>query len=241
MTELRKYLRFGALSSIMDFLAPPVCPMCEEDIFDESGVCLSCSSRLPQLPERRCPSCGGPLNGILEICDDCADAGPRPWSAAVTAFPFHGPVRLAIHRFKYRNRISLAPFFGRKMAEAWMERGKGGIDAVTYVPLHWMRYMERGYNQAELVAEEVGRHLGVKTMRTMRRIHRTGRQATLGRSGRLENMRGAFAPCHAAGFEGMRLLLVDDVFTTGTTLGEATTTLLNAGAKSVSVLTIARD
>ena len=230
------------VASIMDFLAPPVCPFCEKDVFKgESGICGKCDSELPQFPERRCPGCGGPLDGILDLCEACADAGPRPWSMAVSAFPFFGEIRLAVHRFKYRNRISLAPFFGKKMAQAWVTYGTDDIDFVSYIPLHWMRFMERGYNQAELLAAQVARHLEIDTLCTLRRNRSTGRQATLGRTDREQNLRGAFKPYRPERFEGKRILLVDDVFTTGSTLAEATRTLLKSGAESVSVLTIARD
>ena len=229
-------------SSFMDFLAPPVCPFCEKDVFeDENGICGKCESDLPQLPERRCPGCGGPLDGILDLCEDCTDAGPRPWARAVSAFPFFGQIRLAVHRFKYRNRISLAPFFGREMAMAWLTHGSGDIDLVSYIPLHWMRFMERGYNQAELLAAQVAKHLEIDTLCTLRRNRPTGRQATLGKRDREQNLRGAFKPYRADRFEGKSILLVDDVFTTGSTLAEATRTLIKSGASSVSVLTIARD
>lgn len=230
------------ITSVMDFLTPPLCPFCEKDVFDgDDGICPRCDSSLPQLPERRCPGCGGPLDGILDLCEDCADAGPRPWSRAVSAFPFYGQLRLAVHRFKYRNRISLAQFFGRKMAEAWLDHGAGDIDIVSYIPLHWMRFMERGYNQAELLAAQVGRHLEIEMLNTLRRNRSTGRQATLGKNDRQQNLRGAFKPYRPSRFENKNILLVDDVFTTGSTLAEATRTLLKAGAASVSVLTIARD
>ncbi|MBQ7650081.1 MAG: ComF family protein [Victivallales bacterium] len=230
------------LSSFMDFLAPPVCPFCEKDVFEgEDGICGKCASDLPQFPEKRCPGCGGPLDGILNLCEACADSGPRPWTRAVSAFPFFGQIRHALHRFKYRNKISLAPFFGRQMALAWLEHGMGDIDAVSYIPLHWMRFMERGYNQAELLAAQVARHLELDTLCTLRRTRSTGRQATLGKTDRLQNLRGAFKPYRTERFAGKNILLVDDVFTTGSTLAEATRTLLKSGAASVSVLTIARD
>ena len=230
------------ISSFLDFLSPPVCPFCENDVFEgENGICRSCESHLPQLPQRLCPACGGPLDGILDLCEACAEAGPRPWTKAVTAFPYFGQIRLAVHRFKYRNRISLAPFFGKRMADAWKAHGTDAIDAVTFIPLHWMRYMERGYNQAELLAAQIGRHLGVNLLCTLRRNRSTGRQAALGKNDRLQNLRGAFSAYRPTRFEGKRLILVDDVFTTGSTLDEATRTLLKAGAESVSVLTIARD
>jgi len=181
------------------------------------------------------------LDGILDLCEACADDGPRLWTRAVSAFPFFGQIRLAVHRFKYSNRISLAPFFGRRMADAWLTYGTGDIDMVSYIPLHWMRFMERGYNQAELLAAQVGKHLKIEMFTTLRRNRSTGRQATLGKNARQQNLRGAFRPFRSSRFEDKNILLVDDVFTTGSTLAEATKTLLKAGAASVSVLTIARD
>ena len=242
MTESKAITMPRIISSWLDFLVPPLCPFCENDVFDDdNGVCHRCESTLPQLPERRCPGCGGPLDGILDLCEACANAELRPWTRAVSAFPFYGQIRLAIHRFKYRNRISLAPFFGKRMAEAWLANGIGDIDVVSYIPLHWMRYMERGYNQAELLAMQVAKHLEINMLCTLRRNRTTGRQATLGKNDRQQNLRGAFKPYRNDRFEDKNILLVDDVFTTGSTLAEATRTLIKSGAASVSVLTIARD
>jgi ComF family protein len=127
------------------------------------------------------------------------------------------------------------------MAEAWLANGIGDIDVVSYIPLHWMRYMERGYNQAELLAMQVAKHLEINMLCTLRRNRSTGRQATLGKNDRQQNLRGAFKPYRNDRFEDKNILLVDDVFTTGSTLAEATRTLIKSGAASVSVLTIARD
>jgi ComF family protein len=104
-----------------------------------------------------------------------------------------------------------------------------------------MRHLQRGYNQSEMLAKYLARRLGVPCIRALRRTRKTSQQAALDQAARLANIRRAFAPVGGETLLGMRLLLVDDVFTTGATLGEATKTLLKAGASEVSVITAARD
>lgn len=233
----------GCFSKIIDVFSPPLCPFCHNDIRREGHMlCAACESQLPSLPEKRCVGCGGPNDGLLDLCPDCiAVSGGRPWNIAVSAFPFFGNVRHAIHRYKYRKAEYLAEFFGQSMAEAWRMHGSGSVDLISYIPLHWMRYLDRGYNQAGLLAAQVGKVLGLEVAVTLRRKRRTRQQARLGQTGRMANMRGVFAPRDSKLYAGCRMLLIDDVFTTGSTLSEATRVLLNAGAASVSVLTLARD
>jgi ComF family protein len=180
---------------------------------------------------------------VLALCPDCQKArGGRPWRLAATAFPYFGGARTAVRLFKYHGRLSLAPYLGRRMAAAWLEQGGDvSVDVVSYVPLFFTRYLQRGYNQAAVLADFVGRELGLPVLRTLLRRRRTPRQAGLNRAGRLRNLRGAFLPWRANRWAGRSVLLVDDVFTTGSTLHEAATTLLAGGAAEISVLTAARD
>lgn len=194
------------------------------------------------LPERRCHGCGGANPGYLELCPECLRHGGRPWDFAVAAFPFHGLVRDAIHCFKYRHRSSLAPFLARCMSDAWTTQARNQrLDAVTPVPLHWFRAWQRGYNQSALLSRRIAERLGIPHQTLLRRVRYTRQQARMDLVQRQKNIRNAFAAASRSAIAGQHLLLVDDVFTTGATLAAATTTLLDAGAASVAVLTIARD
>lgn len=168
--------------------------------------------------------------------------GGRPWHVAVSAFPFFGNARTAVHLYKYRKRIELAPYFAAQMVDNWLAYSKGTvIDAVTWIPLHFLRFFMRGYNQSAILASIVAKRLGLHSFKMLSRCRRTQQQARLPMKKRRTNMKGAFTAFKQERFQGLRVLLIDDVFTTGTTLSTATLALKTAGAAQVSVLTIARD
>ena len=230
------------LSSILDFLAPKLCPGCGRALLSaEEEMCADCLDECATLPERRCPRCGGPADGLLDECRQCQlEDDDRPWKLAVSAFPFEGKARHWIHEFKYRGGLHLAPFLAERLADAWRTYGGNEpLDGIVPVPLHWFRRLTRGYNQTDVLAGLLGRRLGLPKIPCLRRTRRTRQQARMNKEERRRNVRHAFA-CRTSP-AGRRLLLLDDVFTTGSTLKAATEALLDGGASSVSVLTIARD
>ena len=232
------------LRPLRDFVTPPVCPLCGKELTPgKERLCPDCEQGLPLWPERRCKGCGGANDSYLDLCHNCQQIpGGRPWKIAVSGLPYYGSVREAIHRYKYREKVYFLPFLAGRMADEWLKMASDvQVDAVTYIPLHWMRHLQRGYNQSEMLAKYLARRLGVPCIRALRRTRKTSQQAALDQAARLANIRRVFAPVGGETLLGMRLLLVDDVFTTGATLGEATKTLLKAGASEVSVITAARD
>ena len=235
---------WNILRSISDFVTPPLCPLCGKELTTaKERLCVDCEKELPLWPERRCKGCGGANDSYLDLCRNCQQIpGGRPWRIAVSAIPYYGSVREAVHRFKYREKAYFLPFLAGRMADEWLKMASEvEVDAVTYIPLHWRRYLQRGYNQSEMLAKYLASRLGRPCIRTLRRVRKTSQQATLDQTARMANIRKAFAPVGSEKLSGLRLLLVDDVFTTGATLGEATKTLLKAGASEVSVITAARD
>ena len=230
-------------SLFQDVVMPPLCPLCKSDVArDGASLCEACEAEMPLLPDRLCRCCGGPNSSPLEICPDCQKEKARLWPLAVTAFPYYGMAQEAIRNFKFHGRLSLAPYLGRRMARAWQEHhGENTVDIVSYIPLFLTRYFQRGFNQSATLAEFVGRELTLPVLRTLLRCRSTARQSGLRREGRLRNIRGAFRAWRPAQWQGKHILLIDDVFTTGATLQEATHVLLAGGAAEVSVLTAARD
>ncbi|MBP5671132.1 MAG: ComF family protein [Victivallales bacterium] len=230
------------ISDIIDFLAPKLCPGCGRTVLSEGEeMCAECLAECDVLPEKRCPRCGGPADGLLDECGLCQlEEEDRPWKQAVSVFPFAGKARQWIHEFKYRDKLYLAPFLADSLADAWRKYGNSEkIDGIVPVPLHWLRRFMRGYNQTEVLADHLGRRLGLPTVCCLKRSRYTRQQARMNKEERRRNIRHAFV-CRKSP-AGLRLLLLDDVFTTGSTLKAAATALLDGGAAAVSVLTIARD
>ena len=229
------------LSRLNDFISPPVCPVCKERLFDSRWeICDDCRKQFPLLPEKRCPACGGPNDSIFAQCRHCLQQEERPWVVAVSAFPFEGLARNAVHRLKFRKQVILASFLSHCLADAWLKYSDGfRPDVIMPIPLHWWRRIRRGYNQAGLIAENLGKRLQIPCAQFLVRTRKTEQQSTLDARHRLQNLKGAFAAVPEA--KGHSILLVDDVFTTGATLTAAAQALLKAKAHAVAVITIARD
>ncbi len=204
------------LDAFVDLLAPLHCPGCD----------------LPR-PRREHPFCDG-CAPLLER----PDGEERPPSSAAAAYLYAGPLADALCRFKYGGRTDFARPLAALLAAAALPYA-GKIDRVMPLPLHPARLRERGFNQSALLARPVAQALGV-TLDTasLRRVRPTRDQAGLPREGRAENVRGAFVakrPIVAA-----RILLIDDVRTTGATLAAGAAALLDAGFVEVRTLALAR-
>lgn len=223
----------------MSLLFPDICPICRRHApSPDHRACAACLDALPLPPERRCPDCGGAIDGIIAVCSECLRT-PRPWRHALTCYPFAGLARELIHRFKYLGDIALAPPLGHAAHDVLLEHHPHEPpEIVTGVPLHWFRQLRRGYNQSELLALEIAERTGIPHRRLLRRRRHTRSQTGLSLKERRRNLRHAFTARPET--EGMRVLLVDDVFTTGSTLEACTASLLQAGAAAVDILTIAR-
>jgi ComF family protein len=151
---------------------------------------------------------------------------------------YEGSLRSLVHLFKYSGMKPLARPLGEYLRRAVDEDQE--FDVVVPVPLHWRKRWNRGFNQAELLAREVARKRGTSAMRALRRKRPTATQAGLSSAGRKRNVTGAFALRSGADVRGKRILLVDDVMTTGATANACANALKSGGAKSVSLATLAR-
>lgn len=195
------------------------------------------------LTRPRCAACAALTRKDAVFCPTCAltvqwAEGYPPRAAAL----FSGALRTAILRLKYDGHVEVAAPLAHVALVRLQALGEDWCDAVVPIPLHAARLAERGFNQSGLVAAEVARHLGARFLpRALRRIRATDAQATLGRDARLENVRGAFSARSRVGVEGNRLLLLDDVTTTGATLAAAKDALVAAGAREVFTFALAEQ
>jgi len=230
----------------LDWFYPPHCYHCGAVLCGSQSriLCPACYQELmaTRIDGTICRICGLRLHTDSDAeatCTNCLTRGPD-FDVARALFPYAGPAASLIVRFKFNGEFFLGPRLLKRAIEmGWMPGGLGEFDAVVPVPLHPRRERERGYNQAFLLAEVVARHFERPLRRrALSRTRHTSQQARLAAHRRWENVRGAFRT--NAPVQGMRLLLVDDVMTTGATASESARVLKKAGASSVSVLTIAR-
>jgi len=221
---------------VLDFLFPLRCVGCGRG---GSLLCSRCQSALPHLPPPLCAKCGKPLS-VGTICHDCENR-PTAIDGIRSIFPFNGVVRQAILQFKYQNVKALAPPLAQLMGK-YLHVHPLPADTLVPVPLHPRRLRERGYNQSSLLAKELGKLASLPIAEgSLLRLKTTPPQTrTISAKKRLSNVAGAFT-CRDQRLAGKRILLIDDVCTSGATLDACATALKAAGATSIWGLTLARE
>lgn len=210
----------------------------------EQLLCDACCATLAGVPSLRCPRCAARVAVALPQGAGCAACRPRrlKFDRVFPLGSYEGALRQAVLRLKRPGHEALALALGTLLAEH-VGRALAALplDAVVPVPMHWQRRLARGTNSPELLAEPVARWLRLPlARRLLRRRRNTPMQTDLSPPQRFQNIRGAFAVSKGYPLAAARLLLVDDVLTTGATASEAAATLLRAGAASVSVAVVAR-
>lgn len=218
------------LAPVLDALFPKRCAGCGSGPWP---FCGGCRSELVVLDEPRCDRCGAPSPRPVTGCRDCP---PGSIAIARAPFGFDGPVRRAVHRLKFGGWRSVAEALAGAMARSWSAEA-WPADLIAWVPLSRERLAARGYDQARALARAVAPRVGLPAEGLLRRVGDPGPQARRGGAARREAMRGVFAP---AGRISGRVLLIDDVLTTGATGGACGEALLSGGASSVGLLTAAR-
>jgi len=227
----------------LDVALPPLCPSCR-DLVTDSGLCPACWSKLAFIAPPYCPRLGIPFAydpgpGILSMQ---AIAHPPAYQRARAAVRYDDVARALVHAFKYGDRMDLAPMIGRWMARAGHEL-LGDADALVPVPLHWRRLWTRRFNQSAALAEQISRESGIAVAHAaLKRVKATAQQVGLSRKDRATNVQGAFrvAPAAKPEVTGRRLIVIDDVLTSGATADACARALLRAGAAQVDVLVFAR-
>jgi ComF family protein len=223
---------------------PPVCAGCQRHVSQPGALCAACWPGLRFLEKPWCGVMGTPFThdmgeGFLSAA---AIADPPPFDRARAAVAYTGVARRMVQALKYSDRPDLAPWMARWMARAGAEL-IAEAQVVVPVPLHWRRFFLRRFNQSAELARAVAGHAGLPfAPAAARRVKVTRQQVGLSSREREDNVRGAFAvpPEQRIAVEGRRVLVVDDVYTTGATVCALARTLKRAGASGVDVLTFAR-
>ncbi|MBI5874893.1 MAG: ComF family protein [Deltaproteobacteria bacterium] len=227
------------LKAFLNLLLPQICPLCAEDA-DDGRFCQRCFAGIRLITGPICPCCGMPFvsqENTEHLCGRCIIKEP-PFEAARSAGVYKGVLLEAIHRFKYNGKTSLAKPLIKIIADMFPANACG---LIVPVPLHKTRLKERGFNQSLLLAKGLAKiyNLPIDYL-NLKRIRATDHQANLKGKDRLTNVMGAFAVQDKAAFQDKKILLIDDVYTTGATITECSKVLKKAGAKGIDVLTLAR-
>ena len=234
----------STIYAVLDLFYPPHCAVCDHPFGDgqRAFLCDECDAKIERIEQSHVCRCGIPLPDVLDLCPTCAQS--ERVLEQIRSFGWyeeredpHHVLSMLIKIFKYGGERALAPLLARYLAEAG-EPLRPLTEQITFVPMYYKKERERGFNQAELLARELGRLWGTPVVRALEKVKDTEPQASLPHEARRENIRGAFrlakfTPCAS-------ILIVDDVCTTGATLSECARVLIESGVERVYGLTIAR-
>ena len=208
-------------SGLLNLLFPPRCILCGKLLEkEELDLCRSCRTDTPEFPDGKVK---------LQFLD-----------SFTAVWYYKENVRRSLLRYKFHGCTGFAPAYGRLLAMKIQQRYPEGFDLVTWVPVSPMRKLRRGYDQVELLAKAVGRELGVRPVKLLRKIHNNRPQSGItGAPQRRANVLGVYRLTGKAELTGKRVLLLDDILTTGATAGECARMLLTAGAAEVHCAVVA--
>jgi ComF family protein len=232
---------FRALASLF---YPASCVACADDIEPHEYLCEKCRNRAPRINAPFCAKCSEPFSGAISQAFSCANCEHRllHFECAVAAYRSRGLVRKLVHEFKYGRQRHLRYPLAAWLGETTNDPRLRGLrfDLIVPVPLHPARERERGFNQATLLAELLSASIEVPLRSVLERIRYTSTQTAHDRAERMENLHDAFRLRKKADVRQLRVLLIDDILTTGSTLSECARVLKEAGVTSVHAATAAR-
>ncbi len=236
----------GWLESGLGLAFPPVCQVCSQGraTARENYVCADCRASVKFIHPPYCRRCGRPFDGAITTPFECGNCRglDLSYDSARSAVEARGVVLEAIHKYKYNRAMCFEPFLANLLIQqARLELRPADWDALVPIPLNATKRREREFNQAERLARRLGAAIGIPVeTNVVRRVKPTRSQTLLSREARVENVRRAFATPRRVRLDGRRLVLIDDVFTTGATTDACARALRQAGAAQVCVWTVAR-
>ena len=241
MSTLAKPSFFRGIASL---LYPPSCTICSASVGWGEYLCHECEAKISRIVPPFCAKCSEPFSGAITTTFSCANCAHRVlhFDAAVSAYRSREIVRHVILNFKYGRQIHLRHLVARWLVAALDDERlrQRSFDVIVPVPLHPAKQRERGFNQAALLAEWLSPHLALPLRPVLQRVRFTTTQTAFDRAERMQNLRNAFRLRKNGDVRNLRVLLIDDVLTTGSTLSECARVLKEAGAQSVYAATAAR-
>lgn len=230
------------IRDLVDFCYPPACAACRAGCETGEFLCAACLDQLRALESAAgCERCGMPLAYDAAPCPFCNSKGIRYYRRLLRLGTFSDPLKELIHQMKYSGRWSLAERLADRLREHERVRTlMHDVEVITPVPLHRWKQFRRGYNQAELIAERLSQKMHKPLVRPALRVRNTESQTQLhSRQERLQNLRNAFKLIDPKSIEGKRVLVIDDVTTSGATLQSLARTLRRAKPAKLSALVVA--
>ena len=237
----------------LDWIYPPICEICGCGLSNGRALCETCSEDLPKIASPFCEVCGESFQGQIDGSFDCPNCNQVSFNFefALAALDRSDEALQLVHRLKYGKEIHLAGELGKLAAGALGDRRFSAAMEERWplvpVPLHRSRQRERQFNQAEEIALSISKETELPIGNLLKRVRRTVTQTRLSRKQRMDNLKGAFAVRRCwfaknpvASLEALGVILVDDVFTTGSTVDACAKVLRNAGVRRVAVLTVLR-
>lgn len=226
---------------ILDLLYPKhiTCNICSNDIFEKenNGICSECQKTLPKIVGQVCFRCGIPIHSIDRYCDLCKKS--KPYEMARSCYEYKDNIVTLIHNFKFHNARYLAEDFAKDLCNLYKEK-KYDCDIIVPVPMTESRLKSRGYNQAGLLANELAKLLNLPVdEQNLLKVKDTKSQVGLDFSERKNNLLDAFKTKDKKFFKGKKVLIVDDIFTTGATIECCAKALKKGLASEVFAITIA--
>lgn len=238
----------GYIESFLELLYPEknTCFICNvyDELINEKYICANCEKKFKKIMPPVCIKCSKPIDYDSSncLCPDCS-VYDRSFEMSKSPFLYEGIIKDGIYNFKYYNKPYFYKLFGNLLLNFMNDIDYISFDYITSVPLHKSKMRTRGYNQSELIAKFLSDKLFIPYVDVLKRIKKTTKQSQQSKEERRKNTKGAFiikSPHKYGNIKNSNVLLVDDVYTTGSTADECSKTLLHFGVSKVYVITIAR-
>lgn len=233
---MKKFIK-TIIKMVIELIFPSVCPLCEKlkKVDEQEGACCECKKKIKYISEPFCEKCGKEIDDEeMQLCFDCSK-NKHYFEKSRALYSYNDDIKKSIYSFKYKNQKEFAKFYANDMHKKfgkWIVNNK--IDLIIPIPLHKKKLKKRGYNQAELIAKELSKLIDIPAINAVIRNKYTKPQKNLTNTKRRENLKDAFLI--KENVKGLTILLIDDIYTTGSTLDNVSKILYKNNANNVLCL-----